>query len=134
VADLPGGWNDGFGEETDGWTRPTLTTCLGGRNTIADRVMVIGGNVLADDHDDKVSSMVVSYRSQQDVEDDNALLTSAKAQDCFRQMFEEETEGAQAGRSRTRAGDPDGGGGRPRGAERRRRDGVGLLHRHAREP
>src|SRR3954452_11871736 len=53
VAELPGGWHDGFGEETDDWTGPTLTTCLGGRNTLADRLVVIGGKVLADDHDDK---------------------------------------------------------------------------------
>jgi hypothetical protein len=96
VADLPGGWNDRFGEETDDWTMPTLAACLGGRDTIAERLVVRGGQVLTDEHDDRVSSMVAGYRSQRDVDDDIALLTSASAPDCFRQMFEEQLQAARS--------------------------------------
>ena len=97
VADLPGGWSDGFGVATDDWTRPALTDCLGGRTTTADRLLMRGGKVLGDQYDHRVQSMVVSYRSQQVVDDDNAMLTSVAAAACFTQIFEEQTRAAHPG-------------------------------------
>ena len=97
LEDLPAGWSDTYGDDYDDWTLPTLAECPGGTDTISRREVVRGGDVFEAEYGDQVSSVVASFRSQDDVDSDTALLTDPEAAGCLSPEFDEGLESLPSG-------------------------------------
>jgi len=97
LEDLPAGWSDTYADDYDDWTLPTLAECPGGTDTISRREVVRGGDVFEAEYGDQVSSVVASFRSQDDVDSDTALLTDPEAAGCLSPEFDEGLESLPSG-------------------------------------
>lgn len=103
LGDLPAGWTSGAGNSADDGDMQLLESCLGGRDTIADRFVAGGSPTFADSSGGIIFSTVAGFRSQRDVDDDTALLADPRAGDCLATAVEQgmdsvpEPEGATLG-------------------------------------
>lgn len=86
-ADLPGGWVGApySADPSDAANRATLLQCVGGRNTDSDKT----GEAHSQDYslaDATISSQASSYRSQDDLTADIAIIGSPKISSCYDQL------------------------------------------------
>jgi hypothetical protein len=99
--DLPQGWSAGGSPERDSGTMAAFRACLGAPTDPADRLTETFSPVFTDGATSYLYSWVGSFRSQQRVDADTALLSDVRAPDCF-------AEALTAGlRGKTRPGGTD---------------------------
>jgi hypothetical protein len=81
--DLPADWRAVGPPARDTGMMTTFKTCLGTRVDPGERLAVAGSPTYVDAAGDWLASVVSSFRSPQRIADDTALLSDARAPDCF---------------------------------------------------
>jgi hypothetical protein len=90
LSDLPAGWSAGAGGGPDQAVMRAVAGCLGARDGWTDVAVMSHASSFVDGAGDEVGSFAASYHSQQDVDDDAALLRMARASECFARAFDDE--------------------------------------------
>lgn len=95
-ADVPAGWTGEAytPDPSDAQQQAAFLQCAGGRDTSPDQVSEQHSPDFSAESGAGVSSQATSYKTQQDVDDDVALLTGPKASTCFQDQAKSALSGA----------------------------------------